>query len=179
MSVCNPYPRELETVEHTRDGVTVSVRPLRPEDEPLLHDLAAHMSREDLRLRFFIPMRGLTHELGARLSQLDYDHEMGLIAEHDGVALGVAHFFAEPDKKSAEYAIALRSDWKAHGVGYTLMTRLIAIAEERGIGEMTGLVLRENHAMLEMCRTLGFIITSDPTDASLVRVCKPLLPSNG
>ena len=110
------------------------MRPLRPEDEPLLHDLAAHMSHEDLRLRFFTTVRGLTHAVAARLSQLDYDRELALVAELDGVALGVAHFFADPDQLRAEYAIAVRSDWKGRGLGYLLMTRLIGIARERGIG---------------------------------------------
>ena len=137
-------------------GRSLRLRPLRPEDEPLLHDLAAHMSPEDLRLRFFTPVRGLTHAVAARLSQLDYDREMALLAEHDGMALGVAHFFADPDKLRAEYAIAVRSDWKGRGVGYLLMTRLIEIARQCGIGELVGEVLRENGPMLQMCRELGF-----------------------
>ena len=71
-----PYPQHLESVERLRDGTTLRMRPLRPEDEPLLHDLAAHMNPEDLRLRFFTPVRGLTHAVAARLSQLDYDREL-------------------------------------------------------------------------------------------------------
>ena len=55
---------------------------------------------------------------------------MALLAELDGTALGVAHFFADPDKIRAEYAIAIRSDWKGRGVGYLLMTRLIGIAKQ-------------------------------------------------
>ena len=150
------------------------MRPVRPEDEPLLHDLAAHMSPEDLRLRFFTPVRGLTHAVAARLTQIDYDREMALLAQHDGAALGIAHFFADPDRQSAEYAIAVRSDWQGRGVGYLLMTRLIDIARQRGIGELVGEVLRENGPMLEMCRALGFAITSDPDDEAVVRVRKPL-----
>ena len=145
-----------------RDGTALRLRPLRPEDEPLLHDLAAHMSHEDLRLRFFTPVRGLTHAVAARLSQLDYDREMALLAERDGMALGVAHFFADPDRLRAEYAIAVRSDWKGRGVGYLLMTRLIDIARQRGIGELVGEVLRENEPMLQMCRELGFAIAPEP-----------------
>jgi acetyltransferase len=76
------------------------------------------MNHEDLRLRFFTPVQGLTHALAARLSQLDYDRELALLAELDGMALGVAHFFADPDRLRAEYAIAVRSDWKGRGVGF-------------------------------------------------------------
>ena len=107
-------------------------------------------------------MAGLTHAVAARLSQLDYDRELAMLAELDEVALGVAHFFADPDKLHAEYAIAIRSDWKGRGVGYLLMTRLINIARQWGIGELVGEVLRENEPMLQMCRELGFSIAPDP-----------------
>ncbi len=169
-----PYPKDLESSERLRDGTIVQLRPARPEDEPLLHDLAGHMSPEDLRLRFFTPVRGLTHAVAARLTQVDYDREMALLAQDQQTALGIAHFFADPDHQSAEYAIAVRSDWQGRGVGHLLMTRLIGIARERGIGELVGEVLRENRPMLEMCRTLGFAVAPDPEDEALMRVRKPL-----
>jgi acetyltransferase len=169
-----PYPKALESVERLRDGTVLSMRPLRPEDEPALHDLAAHMDHRDLRLRFFAPVRGLTHAVAARLSQLDYDRELALLAQSDGMALGVAHFFADPDKQRAEYAIAVRSDWKGRGVGYLLMTRLIDIARRRGIGELVGEVLSENAPMLRMCRELDFTIATERTDPSVMQVRKKL-----
>jgi acetyltransferase len=175
----SPYPRELEGEARLRDGTGVRLRPIRPEDEPLLQDLAAHMTAEDLRLRFFTTMRGLPHPLAARLSQLDYDREMALLAlPKDGeAALGVARYAADPDRKAAEYAIAVRSDWHGRGLGYLLLTRLIEVARERGIGALTGAVLHENRAMLQMCRELGFTIAADPDDAGLVRVTRSLQPS--
>ena len=69
----------------------------------------------------------------------------------------------------------MRSDWKGRGVGYLLMTRLIDIARQCGIGELVGEVLRENGPMLEMCRTLGFVIASDPDDDAVLRVRKPIV----
>jgi len=169
-----PYPQHLETAERLRDGTSLRLRALRPEDEPVLRDLAANMSHKDLRLRFFTPVRGLTPAVAARLSQLDYDRELALLAECNGVALGVAHFFADPDNLRAEYAIAVRSDWKGRGVGYLLMTRLINIARQRGIRELVGEVLRENESMLRMCRELGFTITREPRDPTMILVRKQL-----
>ncbi|MBV8508076.1 MAG: bifunctional acetate--CoA ligase family protein/GNAT family N-acetyltransferase [Alphaproteobacteria bacterium] len=176
-----PYPQDLASTEVLRDGTALRVRPLRAEDEPLLHDLAANMRAEDLRLRFFTPVRGLTHTVAARLSQLDYDREMALLAEREGTALGVAHFFADPDRLRAEYAIAVRSDWKGRGIGFLLMNRLIVIAGQWGIGELVGEVLRENQPMLQMCRELGFAIAPDPNNPPLVLVRKRLTTprSNG
>jgi acetyltransferase len=167
-----PYPQHLETAERLRDGTSLRLRALRPEDEPVLHELVANMSHKDLRLRFFTPVRGLTRAVAARLSQLDYDRELALLAEYNGAALGVAHFFADPDNLRAEYAIAVRSDWKGRGVGYLLMKRLIAIAGQRGIGELVGEVLWDNEPMLQMCRELGFTIAPDPRDATVMLVRK-------
>jgi acetyltransferase len=169
-----PYPKELATIELLCDGSTIELRPVQPEDEPLLHDLAAHMSPEDLRLRFFTPVRGISHAVAARLTQIDYDREMALIASSNGTALGIAHFFADPDRLSAEYAIAVRSDWQGRGVGYVLMNRLIEIARQCGIGELIGEVLRENQPMLAMCEELGFAVEPDPAEPGVERVKKML-----
>jgi acetyltransferase len=169
------YPGELEAAAALRDGTAIRLRPIRPEDEPLLHDLAAHMTAEDLRMRFFAPIHGLSHELAARLSQLDYDREMALVAlaADAETALGVARYAAGPDKREAEFAIALRSDWKGRGLGYLLLTRLIEVARARGIAELAGIVLRENRAMLQMCRELGFAF-GPHADPAVVRVSRVL-----
>src|SRR5689334_25440154 len=111
------YPGWLASTERLRDGTEIHLRPVRPEDEAMLQDLAAHMSPEDLRLRFFAALRGLSHAVAERLAHVDYDRAMALVALKDEVALGVARFHAEPDPqlkadRRAEYASAVRRDWK-------------------------------------------------------------------
>jgi len=154
----------------------VHLRPIRPEDEPGIVDLAAHQSVEDLRMRFFTSMRGISHELAARLTQIDYDREVALVAEatERGAILGVARFAADPDNIRAEYAVAVRTDMKGHGLGYLLMTRLLEIAKARGISEIFGEVLRENAPMLKMDRELGFTVTAHPDEHDVMRVTKRL-----
>jgi acetyltransferase len=172
----SPYPKELESTETLPDGTVISLKPIRPEDEPALQDIVTHMNQQDLRLRFFTPMKGLSHALAARLSQLDYDREMAILARRaeDGLVLGVARFSADPDNRRAEYAIALRSDWKGHGVGHLLMTRILDIARSRGIAEVVGDVLHENEPMLGLARALGFTLATHPEDREVVRVTKVL-----
>jgi acetyltransferase len=170
------YPAWLETTEPLRDGTEVQLRPIKPEDEPLLEEFAAHMTQEDLRLRFFATMRGLSHALAWKLTHVDYDRAVALVALKDGVALGGARFHAEDDRNRAEYAITVRSDWKGRGLGYLLMTRLIDVARQWRIGELAGQVLRENRSMLAMCRELGFSIATDLTDPTVMRVRKVLTP---
>jgi len=165
----------LESTGTTLDGTPILLRPIRPEDEAVLQDLFTHMSRNDVRLRFFAPMRKLSHALAARLSHLDYGREMALVAQHGGMTLGVARYSAYPDRLSAEFAVAVRSDWHGRGVGYLLMARLIEVAQQSGIGELAGLVLHENKPMLDMCRELGFTIAPEPNDATVLRVRKSLV----
>jgi len=130
------------------------------------------MTREDQRFRFFAPMRELPHQLAARLSQVDYAREMALLAQLAGkeTALGVARYSADPDNQAAEFAIAVRSDWKGRGLGRLMMTRLIAVARQRGIGALLGDVLRDNEAMIDLCRNLGFAIAHHPEDPGAFRV---------
>lgn len=172
----SPYPKELESEATLRDGTVITLKPVRPEDEPALQDIVNHMNPDDLRLRFFTPMKGLSHALAARLSQLDYDREMAILARRaaDGLVLGVVRFAADPDNRQAEYAIAVRSDWKGHGIGRLLMSRIIEIAGRRGIGEIIGDVLHENEPMLRLARALGFTLVTHPDDPELVRVRKVL-----
>jgi acetyltransferase len=169
-------PEQLGSAEKLPDGTVIRLRSVRPEDERLLLDLAAHMSPEDMRLRFLAAMRGLSHELAARLSHIDRDRDVALLAFAEGAeeVLGVARFSAGPDNRAAEFAIAVRTDWKGHGLGHLLMTRLMQLARQRGINELVGEVLPENAAMLQLCREFGFTIGIGPGNPELRRISKAL-----
>ncbi|NBC32732.1 MAG: GNAT family N-acetyltransferase [Alphaproteobacteria bacterium] len=171
-----PYPKRLEKVFVLKDGRGFLIRPIRPEDEPDLQDMIGHCTQEDIRLRFFTPLKHLTHEVAARLSQIDYHREMALVAvgradKGDGEAVyGVVRITADPDNEKAEYGVLVRSDMKGHGLGYGLMQEIIDYARSRGIGQIYGEVLRENRAMLKMCRELGFHHRFDRDDPRVVHV---------
>jgi acetyltransferase len=174
--IMRSQPEEPECTERLPDGTVVRLRSIHPEDEGLLQDFAGHMSAEDMRLRFFVGMRGLSRQLAARLSHIDHDRETALLAFAAGAEelLGVARFSADPDNRAAEFAVAVRSDWKARGLGHLLVTRLIQVARQRGIAELVGKVLPENAAMLRLCRGFGFAVAIDPRDPKLLRVTKGL-----
>jgi len=170
-----PYPRQLEHTARLRDGRAIFMRPVRPEDEPIFQLLFNRLDREDVRMRFFAPMGQLPHNLAARLTQIDYDRQMAFVAigrDEDGRedGLGVVRLSADPDNKRAEYAVIVRSDVKGSGLGYVLMQTIIDYARKRGIGELYGLVLRENERMLAMCREMGFVLRAVPDDPTLVEV---------
>ncbi|MGE0660932.1 MAG: GNAT family N-acetyltransferase, partial [Reyranellaceae bacterium] len=170
-----PYPRQLEHAATLRDGREIFLRPVRPEDEPIFQALFTRLDREDVRMRFFAPMGRLPHNLAARLTQIDYDRQMAFVAigrdaqgRQDG--LGVVRMSADPDNRRAEYAVIVRSDVKGSGLGYVLMRTIIDYARKRGIGELFGLVLRENERMLAMCREMGFALRAVKEDPTLVEV---------
>ncbi len=87
-----PYPNELVSIEKLRDGTHFRLRPIRPEDETAVIALVNRMTQEDLRMRFFVAMKELTHQFAAKLTQIDYEREMALVAEPEqkGEIWGVA-----------------------------------------------------------------------------------------
>src|SRR5262249_7732029 len=167
-----PYPKEWERDIALGDGTPILVRPLRPEDEPLFHEFFKHVTPDDLRLRFFAPVRHFTHTFIARLTQIDYARAMALAAidKATGGLLGVVRLHADANHQTGEYAILLRSDLKGRGLGWQLMQLIIAYARNEGLHRIEGQVLRENLVMLDMCRELGFAVRSDPTDISIALV---------
>jgi acetyltransferase len=170
-----PYPQELEGELETRSGRRFRVRAVRPEDEALLRRFFEQVSADDLRQRFFSPMRTISAAFIARLTQIDYARALVLLAENDqGEVLGIAQIHADPELAEGEYAILMRSDLKGQGLGWALMQRLIELAGMAGLRTLHGQVLRDNTGMLGMCRQLGFQLMPDPDDATIVRVELPV-----
>jgi acetyltransferase len=154
-----PYPVELESaIEHR--GERLRIRPIRPDDEALLQRFIRHLTPEDIRLRFFGPLRELTHEMAARLTQIDYDREMAFLlldGPKDGEELlGVGRLAADPGFEQAEFALIVASDRQRRGYGELLLRHVLDYAKARGIKRVVGHVLRENRRMLELCKRLGF-----------------------
>jgi acetyltransferase len=167
-----PYPSQWQRHLEVKDGWRVFVRPIRPEDEPLIHEFLRHVTAEDLRLRFFAPMKEFSHEFIARLTQLDYARAMAFVAFDDATRemLGVVRIHSDSIYESGEYAILLRSDLKGRGLGWALMQLIIEYAKSEGLKTISGDVLAENTTMLAMCRQLGFTVTTDAEDPALCNV---------
>ena len=161
-----PYPKEWERPAALRDGTRILVRPVRPEDEPLYGPFFAAVTPQDLRLRFFAPVKEFGHRFIARLTQIDYARAMAFVAieKASGKMLGVVRLHADANYDSGEYAVLVRSEMKGHGLGYLLMQMIIEYARAEGLKAIEGQVLSENTAMLAMCRELGFNIAPDPRD---------------
>ncbi len=175
-----PYPRDLEETVTLRDGRSVLLRPIRPEDEPAHHTLIARLSPEDIRFRFFGFVRRLEHTQMARMTQIDYDREMAFVAVAPGPGpddepetLGVVDI-TDPDNAVAEFSMVVRSDLKGLGLGRELLGKMIRYARSRGTGELAGQVLPDNRDMLRLTRRLGFIPRMN-TEEEVMDVRLPLM----
>ncbi|WP_316395370.1 bifunctional acetate--CoA ligase family protein/GNAT family N-acetyltransferase [Bradyrhizobium sp. 33ap4] len=167
-----PYPSQWEGELALRDGSRVTVRPMRPEDEPMVSEFFKRVTAEDLRLRFFHAMKEFSHAFIARLTQLDYARAMAFVAldPNTGEMMGAVRLHSDSLYENAEYAILLQSDLKGKGLGWALMQLLIHYARSEGLKRLSGQVLTENTTMIGMCRDLGFTVTMDPDDHSIVDV---------
>lgn len=166
------YPSQWERHIEVKGTWRVFVRPIRPEDEPIIHEFLHHVTAHDLRLRFFAPMKEFTHQFIARLTQLDYARAMAFIAFDEATheMIGVVRIHSDALYESGEYAILLRSDLKGRGLGWALMQLIIEYARSEGLSMISGDVLKENVVMLDMCRQLGFEVRPDPVEADICNV---------
>jgi acetyltransferase len=171
----HPYPNQYTAPFTLRDGTQVTVRAIRPEDEPLIIALHGRHSERTIRMRFFSLVKTLSRDSLIRLCHLDYDREMALVAvetkQEQASILGVSRYYLLPETGEAEFALVVNDAHQRQGLGRHLMTRLIGIARERGVKKLVGQVLRENREMLALMASLGF---SDPVtvDNDVVKVVK-------
>ncbi len=155
-----PYPVELEREIRLKDGMTLLLRPIRPDDAGREHAFFEGLSDIARYNRFQHSLTALSAEMIARFTQLDYAREMALVAINtdDDQFVGVARYFPNPDRRTAEFAIVVADAWQGRGLGRTLMKSLVACARDAGYAALEGSVLPANAGMLGLVKQLGFSI---------------------
>ncbi|MBL8341427.1 MAG: bifunctional acetate--CoA ligase family protein/GNAT family N-acetyltransferase [Rubrivivax sp.] len=165
-----PYPAELtesyvwDAPEAAGGPRTVTLRPIRPEDEARHLQLLEKVSPEDIRMRIFYSRRSIERTELARLTQIDYEREMAFVAvapvpgseTGEQETLGVVRTVTDPDNRDAEFGILVRSDLQGARLGRRLLTKIIAYQKARGTQRIVATVLRENARMLALAKELGF-----------------------
>jgi len=161
--IISPYPSQYEVrIQHKEVG-ELFIRPIRPEDAPLLVKLFESLSPQSIVLRFFSPLKMLPHRMLARFTQIDYDREIALVAlcgpELNEKMLGVARIITDVyNRKHAEFSVIVGDPWQGKGIGAELLKRCLSISKDRGIEKVTGIVLPENTQMLALAKKLGFSV---------------------
>ena len=172
-----PYPEEYVTQRQMKDGTPVILRPIKPEDEPLWHDLLGSCSTQSLWFRFSYLFKQTTHEMATRYCFIDYDREMGIVAEVEEEGqrrlIGIGRLVADMDHEVAEYAVIVVDRWQGHGLGGVLTDYCLDVAKKWGVKKIVAEVSKENLRTLATFRNRGFQ-PNDEQDDDVVLMSKPL-----
>ena len=174
-----PYPAQYIWPWKMKNGNEVTIRPIRPEDEPLLVRFHATLSAETVYLRYFHMEKldtRVAHERLLRKCFIDYDREMALVAETKPAAdgqreiLGVARLTRERDTRDAEVAVLITDNVQRQGLGTEFLRRLIEIAHAEKLTSITANILPENRGMQGLANRFGFKtkVGDDPTELTAI-----------
>jgi acetyltransferase len=166
-----PYPVHLEDEWRMKDGNLVTIRPIRPEDEPAMIEFHQKLSERSVYLRYFQPLKltqRTAHERLTRVCFIDYDRELALVAEREiegkKQILAVGRLSKLHGLNEAELAAVAIDEAQHKGVGTELYRRLIEVARKEKIGKVVSNMLPENREMRALCAKLGFKTFSNLDD---------------
>jgi acetyltransferase len=166
-----PYPSEYVRPWRLRDGTAVTIRPIRPEDEPLVVAFHRTLSEESVYYRYFHMMslqHRTTHERLVRICFTDYERELALVVDRRDPASGehallaVGRLSRVHGSNAAEFSMLVSDPYQKQGLGTALLGQLLRIGRDEGIERVTAEILHENGAMQRVCRKLGFQLRNAP-----------------
>jgi acetyltransferase len=176
-----PYPSQYVSSWKMKGGIEVTIRPIRPEDEPLMVKFHEALSERSVYLRYFhletLPSR-TAHDRLARICFIDYDREIALIGERrtasgESEILGVGRLTKLPSRCEAEVAVLVRDQYQHCGLGRELLRRLLAIGGEEKLERIFAHMLRENVEMQALASQLGFRFEPSEDPALVTAVYRP------
>jgi acetyltransferase len=162
-----PYPTQYVGHAKMKDGTPVVIRPIRPEDEPLMVPFHESLSEQSVYLRYFHMIalgQRVTHERLVRICFGDFDREMALVAEHKGAILGVGRLSRIPGREEAEFSVLISDKYQRRGLGTELLRRLVQIGRDEKLKRISANILPENAGMQAVCKKLGFRLKPDPEE---------------
>ncbi len=160
------YPAQYAGECVLRDGARLHIRPIRPDDEPMMREFHGALSKESVYHRYagIVSLdQRIVHENLSRVCFIDYARQIALVAIAGSTIVAVARLIRAHDADEAEFALVVTDAYQRRGLGMELMRRLLAIARTERIGAVVGYILNENLGMQRICSTLGF--TLEPGDA--------------
>ena len=165
-----PYPEQYSSNWTLHDGTLLKLRPIRPEDEPLMVKFHSSLSEETVKLRYFAWAKleeRVAHERLTRICFNDYDREIALIAirqradTKEDEVVGVGRLFKMRGLSEAEFAIVVSDQFHGHGLGTHILQRLVDIGRQEGVVRIIGHILPENYVMQRVSKNAGFAVNYD------------------
>ena len=166
-----PYPAKYIMRWKLKDDTPVTIRPIRPEDEPLMVKFHQTLSDRSVYFRYFSPLKldqRIAHERLSRLCFIDYDREMALVVErHDpktsgSEILGVGRLSKLHGANDAEFALTISDRWQGRGLGTQLLKMLVQVGRDDRLARITATILADNHEMQHVARKAGFAVHHEP-----------------
>jgi acetyltransferase len=166
-----PYPAQYETKWQLKDGTPVLIRPIRPEDEPLIVSFHQSLSERSVQSRYFTNMdfkQRTAHERLTRICFNDYDRELALVAtrevtdptgEHEHEIMGVARMRKLGTPDQADFMMLISDKWQGHGMGTKLLSLLLEVAKQENITHVHATMLPTSKDLQSICEKLGFMLT--------------------
>lgn len=174
-----PYPLQYVTHTQLKDGTPVTIRPIRPEDEPLMAEFHRTLSDRTVYLRYFASLSlssRIAHERLLRICFGDYEREIVLVAElhtpQTGARriLGVGRLNKVQSRSTAEVAILVADEFQARGLGFQLLSRVVQVAREEKLTRVRSEMLHDNLAMQILSKRVGFELRSHGSSESIEAV---------
>jgi acetyltransferase len=160
-----PYPIQYVWKWNAKDGTRFTIRPIRPEDEPLMIRFHETLSDRSVYLRYFGTLslkRRISHERLVRICFGDYDRELALVVEHEGSEgpeiVGVGRLSRVHGTQQAEVAVIVTDYYQNRGIGAELLTRVIEVARREGLHAISATMMPDNVGMQSIARKIGFQI---------------------
>lgn len=175
LNVFEPYPFECEESILLKNQQKAFIRPIRHEDADLIRQIVQNMSENSRQMRFMSQSADLPPSLLSRLSRPDYQREFAiLVHDEQHRPLAMANYTADNNMQSCEFGINLIDEMQGQGLGVVLMERLIQHARAHHFSQMRAEILASNHPMQKLALKLGFTLSQNPHDASMVNAVLPL-----
>ncbi len=175
-----PYPVQYVTSWRMKDGTPVIIRPIRPEDEPLMVKFHQNLSERSVYYRYFSSLKlseRIAHDRLTRICFNDYDREIALVADYkapngEHEILGVGRLTKSRGLNEAEFALVISDQWQRRGLGTELLKLLVQVARNEKLDRITAEILQDNHEMQQLCTKGGFHLKHELGSAE----CRAELP---
>ena len=171
-----PYPIQYITQWQLKDKTPVTIRPIRPEDEPLIRAFHGTLSEESVYLRYAHLIKfshRIAHTRLTRICFIDYDREMALVADHEDEQgnhqiLGVGRLSQIKGTHSAEFGMLISDQYQHQGLGTEFLRQLLNIGKQEKLERIVAYILPENRPMQKICQSMGFELQEDPDQGMML-----------